>query len=193
LFDVAVRRARRFGRGGRITEYHNPDPSEVRGPYAVVAFYRGEEPVAIPILNPGLVDVQRILGRLEKLKYDLSEVPEAKSKDDETYMVKLEFIPLELQIALKEIVEVATTAVLNTEKYKGAENYIGSLLTTCNPGAIEVAVRMDTSPKGITRYYVLYSCRSHTDGKFELWIMLQEHEDELGKFILIRSGIYRVW
>jgi hypothetical protein len=183
LLAVAVGRARRLGRGGDITRYQNPGASEIRDQPATIVFNRFHridgvriyEHVRMPILNPRLTDVSRILDVLGKLESGLSKVLKVKDRD---YVVNAGLLPLELQVTLKEIVDATITAALNAKLEETKED-IGSLLVTCDPRAVRVEVGVEVESR--RAIHIFYSCKSHADSERELWIWLQRDKDELGK------------
>jgi hypothetical protein len=192
LLDVAVRRARRIGRGGDLAKYGSLAIPEARSPLAVVAgdidfrkYVITEH--ATRALIPVLADVLRVLDRLfRKLKSSPRRILKAEGKDYEAYDIKLGLLPLNLQIALKKAVEAATTAALYIEKYKGVETYIGHLLATCIPRATEAKVYVEVETwRERTIYYIYYPCKSHEDYNFELGVEFEVDKDGIGRFVSI--------
>jgi hypothetical protein len=188
MLDVAVRRARRLGRGGNITGYIDRTASEVRGPLAFVEIYRDEELVKIPVLIPGLADAQRILDVLGKLDSYFYEMLKVEGRKYSVYEVNVKLLPPDLHVALKEVAE--TVVILNTDEYKGIRDPIGAPLTTCNPKATRVVVIVDKQEK-TSKYYIRYFCKSHMDGELKLWGLFRVREDKLGKYLMLESGIDR--
>jgi hypothetical protein len=192
LLDVAIRRARRFGRGGKITEYEyqDPDHSPVHDLAIIAGFYKHRDPNDLPILDPELSDVRRILDVFEKLGSSLHEVLRAEGLNYKNYRVNPELLPLDLQIALKKATETAITAILNTIRYyaEWGEAPIGALLIACDPRPVEIGASVATQWK--TVYSIHYSCRSHIDGEFETWIWFRVYRDELGRSMRIDGSIY---
>jgi hypothetical protein len=191
LLAVAVGRARRVGRGGKITGYYDPALPEVRGPLVFYEIHRDGKSVKIPVLIPGLADAQRILDRLKELELGLRELLRAEGLDRGFYNVKLELIPIELQMVLKEVAETVTTAILNKIHYVGSnEEPIGSLLATCDPRAFVVEITLKTKERD-TSYRVFCSCKSHMHDDLELRIWLFSDEDMLGRYLSFRGYIHR--
>jgi hypothetical protein len=184
LLDVAVGRAMRFGRGGRIDEYHDTIYPEAHGSSAVVRVraYKGLEPVEVTVLTQELPDVGRVLRglRLRELDSGLLNVLEAEGKDHETYRVNPELLPLELQMALKKVAGAIATAILNLRSTKWIEEPIGSLLTTCDPRAAKVYAYVRRGARRAS-YYIVYYCKSSAYGEPELWVSFQVDEGKLGK------------
>jgi hypothetical protein len=192
LLAVAVGRARRLGRGGEIITHLSPGLPGVRGPLFTVVLHRYEDPIEIPILNPELANAQRILEALEKLSSKLHEIVVAEGRDYGYYKVKLEPLPLELQIALKKVVEAIVATALNAEEYEGIKEYIASLLVVCDPRAVKVEARVDKSSEKYARYLIFYLCKSHTSSNLELRILIDKYSDELRKLTWYGPTLYAI-
>jgi hypothetical protein len=184
--DVAIRRARRFGRGGNITEYSNPGVPDVYGQLIIDRFYN----VKIPVLNPGLADIKRILNKLEKLESHLYKIFMTEGR--EIYEVDPGLLPLDLQAALKEAVEIVIATILSARYINLEWIPTGSLLITCDPRAVKIEIGVATRP-GESIYNIYYSCKSHMDDELELHIWFQVDEDDPGKPLVLGSNCtYRV-
>jgi hypothetical protein len=192
LLDVAVGRARWLGQNGKITEYSNPALAEIRGPFVVRELHIAGGHLETPILIPGLVDVQRILDRLEKLDSGLHRVLKAEGRDIALYSMDPRLLPLDFQVALRRVAESVITAVLNMRGYKKIGERIGSLLATCNPRAFIIGADVRRQPERRTTYIMLYSCKSHMDGELMLSISIEEKKDRLGKSTWIYRDIDRI-
>jgi hypothetical protein len=196
LFDVAVGRARRVGRGGVISHAHYSSllTHEAHGLFAYVKFYRDYrdgETGWVYVLIPGLADVRRFLSVLEKLESRLNEMLWAEGRGNETYRVKPELLPLGVQIALKKVVDAIVAVSLNAGEHRGIERYVGSLLVTCDPRAVEVRVEVD---KWLSRtdYNIFYFCKSPVHDKHELWLTFRVHRDRVGKPLEFDIGIHQL-
>jgi hypothetical protein len=175
LLAVAVRRARGLGRGGDITKHFNPGASKARGPLATVRLYGFDE---MPVLIPELADVYGALGGLEKLESSLCEILRAEGKEFNSYTVNAELLPLDLQIALKKAAWATTTIALNMIQSKETKEWIASLLTTCNPRAVELKVQVNTRRGKPVYYNIAYSCKSHVYDDLRMEIVLNKYKDK---------------
>jgi hypothetical protein len=191
LLDVAVRKARRVGRGGDLIRFKYSFIRNARSPLATVTTDRFFRNPVFHVLIPVLADIFRVSDGLKELDSGLHKVLRDERKDQETYMVKPELLPLDLQMVLKEAIEAATTAGLYVKEYEGQRHLIGSLFVTCNPRATKVKVFVKWLPKDTT-YFISYSCKSHVYNDLELTIDFEVDETWLGKFATIGTQWLRL-
>jgi hypothetical protein len=177
LLGVAVRRARELGRGGIVTDptYRDPwfPPHVVHDGLVEVNVYtyKSFEPWFVgsaTVLAPELADVYKVLRRVLDKARRFCEAYRGKII---LHDVSLEFLPLELQVALKRLAEVAATVALDVLREKDEVVHIGYLLVACNPRAEEVEIDGSQWSVGIR-----YDCRPHTDDKIRLKVDLAIRE-----------------
>jgi hypothetical protein len=188
LLDVAVGRARRFGRGGDIIGYATLGLLDARSPLVVDRFHRNGEHT-VSFLVPALADVFRILDRLGELESGLCKVVEAERGDGVFHTLNWELLPLDLQIALKKAVESLIVAVANTERAEDTEFETGHMLATCNLIVTSVSVDIYKRPERKIVYHISYRCNSHMDKRLEAKIMLEVREDKMGKLLTLDGYI----
>jgi hypothetical protein len=83
-------------------------------------------------------------------------------------------------MALIEAAWAATTVALNMRQSKNVREWIGSLLTTCNPRATEFKVYVATRRRkpAYYYYYIGYSCKSHVNDDLRMDVKLDKYKDK---------------
>jgi hypothetical protein len=149
LLDVAVRKARALGHGGDIVG---------RNYTGLMHEVHGRSMVLSDVYN--------------MLREALGKVRVATSRSGISgkrfHMINPEFLPAELQVALKKVAEAILTVELSALSRIGERLPVGSLLASCDPRIVWVEARYET---GFHEYKVGYRCGSHA-GDVELTLTI---------------------